>query len=194
MRVEYRGREALGRRLAAVSQDEARRKSTLEDEIKGWLPGGAKLTLLRSSGWDTTDTPLVAELSIELNQLASQAGARTLMPLGLFQAPWQGVFEHEHRSHPIYLESPFFNHDEITVELPPGMAVESLPAAVKLDRGFGGYDRSVTSEAGTVKLERRFQLGFHLAKAEAYPGIKQFYASVRSADDEHVVLRVADGR
>ena len=51
--VDFNGEDALEHRLDALDEDEAGRRTSLEDEVKGWLPKDAVVKLQDSQGWES---------------------------------------------------------------------------------------------------------------------------------------------
>ena len=57
------------------------------------------------------------------------AGSRAVLPAAIFTVGEKGIFEHANRVHPIYFEYPYEKSDDLTVELPAGWHVGSVPSA-----------------------------------------------------------------
>src|SRR5262249_14392790 len=88
--VTFTGQEALVRRLRG--EDEATRKKSLEDEVKTWLRSGAVVKTKSMTGLGTFDDSVVAVFDVELPNLVSQAGVRTLIPLSIFTVESKNPF------------------------------------------------------------------------------------------------------
>jgi hypothetical protein len=192
IKVELTGQEAMNRRLDALEMDEAGRTKEFEDDLKRWLAMGADVKLEKSTGWDSSEEPLVAEFSVELPGFASAAGKRMLLPTGLFQTQQKNPFAHPDRSHPIYFAYCYQELDNIRIKLPATLALESLPQA--LDQTFP-YGRILTvrkAEGNELILGRGFQMEGILFPIEHYPGVKDFFGKVQSVDEEQAVLRRKD--
>src|SRR5262249_48890261 len=125
--VTYTGLEALQRRVEERNEDEIDRKKFLEDEVKEYVPASIEVELKNKPDWSGSSTPLVAEYDLKIPGWASAAGRRALLPMGIFGATEKRVFDHAERTHPIYFEFPFQNLDDVTITLPPGWQVGSLP-------------------------------------------------------------------
>ena len=54
-----------------------------------------------------------------------------MVPAAIFTAAEKGTFEHANRVHPIYFEYPNEKADDVTIELPPGWQVSSVPPVRK---------------------------------------------------------------
>ena len=89
----------------------------------------AEAELTNKPDWTSSETPLVAEFNLKIPGWASNAGRRVMVPAAIFTAGEKGIFEHANRVHPIYFEYPHEKADDVTIELPPGWQVSSVPPA-----------------------------------------------------------------
>ncbi len=192
VQIVFHGQEALIRRVHAHNQDAVARSKDLEEEIKGWVPSGGTVKLVKVTGWDSTDDPLQADFEIELPGFASRAGHRLIVPLGLFKTSGT-KFEHATRMHPIYFEYPYQDVDDISIHLPPDLQIESLPKSEKIAPGdFFSYEAEREQKENTLFLHRRLQVnGFYL-QADKYPAVKEFFRRVMADDDAQALLRPAE--
>ena len=127
--VTYIGLEAMYQRLEERHADEVARKKYLEEALKSQIEEGTEVELTNKPDWTSSETPLVAEFDLKIPGWASNAGRRVVIPAAIFTAGEKGVFEHANRVHPIYFEYPHEKADDVTVELPPGWQVSSVPTA-----------------------------------------------------------------
>ena len=144
--VEFKGEDALEHRLEALNQDEAGRRKSLEDEVKGWFPQTAVVKLQEARGWDSIDDPLVARFKLEVPGFASVTGKRVLLPAFFFSTLQKNMFTSQFRRYPITFAFPFTEDDELAVELPAGYAVEEPPYRRKIDLAYAGFEISSTTK------------------------------------------------
>ncbi|MBI3670774.1 MAG: DUF3857 and transglutaminase domain-containing protein [Acidobacteria bacterium] len=189
--VTFTGLEALRRRLTERDEDEAGQRKSLEDEIKSWLPVGSTVELQNAPDWAGTEEPLRAEFKIRMPNWANSVGRRLLFPVALFAGSKQRRFEHANRIYPVYFDFPFQTSDEVTLKLPTGFQVGSLPDARNRQTPFGQYEMSCQAQAGMLRLVRRLSSEGLLIPLQYYAGLRGFYETVRSGDDEQVVLQYA---
>lgn len=189
--ITYGGQDALHQRLITRYEDEAGRRKHIEDRLKEWLPGNPEIKIESMSGWDDAGQPIKVVASITTSSNGSNAGKRVLLPLGLFESNNHNPFEHESRKYPIYFDYPFQVVDDVTVELPPGLEVENLPAAVDVNAGAARYQ--VTRDSSGTKVHQHRSLvmkGFYF-DTKYYPALRGFYSKIGEGDEEQVVLRSA---
>jgi Domain of Unknown Function with PDB structure (DUF3857) len=189
--VTYRGQEALLHRLQYLDMDEEGRKKDLEDELREAVPDGSEVKLAEVKNTDACDQPLIAILNVKIPQLGTGAGKRMLLPAGLFETKKKQVLLHSERKQPIYFSYPFREFDKASIKLPEGVQVDTMPENKKLDNGFSIY-RSERSVSGSqITLERDFAVrGIGLA-VKYYPDLKSFFETVKSSDDEQIMLKPA---
>jgi hypothetical protein len=187
--VEFKGGEALERRLSAFKTDEAGRKQDMEDEFKTWLVSGAHVQMTSAKGWDATDDPLVVQFSVEIPGYASAAGKRLLVPVYLFQVKQKETFKHAQRKYPVYFPYAFAEMDKIFMKLPAGYSLESAPPIQQADLPAARYE-NFSSLAGTQLVTQRALLlngiFFDVAK---YAELKDFFSKVQAGDEEQAVFR-----
>jgi hypothetical protein len=190
--IELTGQEALSRRLAALKLDEFGRNKDFEDDMKGRLHPSAQMKLVKSSGWESSEEPLVAEFEIEIPGYAALAGKRMVLTTGIFQAQQRNPFAPTERKHPVYFEYPYQELDNIRIKLPAEYQLESMPPEQKQNSPYGAILTSRGTKSGELFLGRGFQLESLFLPVEHYPGLRDFYSKVQIVDEEQVVLRRAD--
>lgn len=190
--VEYRMGEALERRLDALNTDEAGRNRQLEDEMKAWLPADAVAKLTKVDGWDSTDTPLVAQFDLRIPAYASVTGKRLLTPVFLFQSKPLYSFTSATRHYPVYFPYAFSEVDTFDLTIPPGLIIESVPAALEVQPPFALYTSSSQMSGKELIAQRSLVLNRMNFPAKDYADIKGFFAKVKEGDGLQAVLHPAD--
>lgn len=189
VRVEFFGAEALERRLAALDTDESGRKKDLEEELKQWLPANATAELTLSTAWDKEEEPLVAIFHIEVPEFASAAGKRILVPSTLFQPKQKRTLKSGPRKFPVYYEYAFTEQDHVSLEVPQGYSLETLPAPQKANVKFAAYSSSAANAGGEVNLDRSLSFIAMFIPAQRYEEVRDFFAKVQAGDELQTVLR-----
>src|SRR5262249_41241571 len=137
--VIYSGLEASWRRHQESHQDEASRKSFLEDDVKYSIPVGIEVELTNKPDWTATSPAMTAKFSLKVPGGVSAAGRGVLMPVGLFGASEKHMCEHTSRVHPLYFHYTSQKVDDISIDLPLGWSVSSLPQPVTDDAKVVAY-------------------------------------------------------
>jgi uncharacterized protein YdaU (DUF1376 family) len=188
--VEFKGGEALERRLSAYQTDEAGRKKDMEDEFKNWLVSGANVQMTGAKGWDAPDESLVIQFSVEIPGYSSAAGKRLLTPAYLFQAKQKDAFKHAQRKYPIYFPYAFAELDKVSIKLPAGYSLESVPPLQQADLPYARYE-NLSQLAGTLLVtQRSLRLNGIYFDVSKYAELKEFFSKVQAGDEEQAVFRV----
>jgi hypothetical protein len=189
--VSYTGLEALRRRVEERGQDDPARKKYLEEQVQAYIPAAADIQLSKQPDWSNPEVPVVAEFNVKIPGWASLTGRRALLPTGLFGASEKQLFEHAERIHPIYFEYGSQKLDDVSIDLPQGWQVASLPKARDYDLHVVAYSNSVEDQKTALRLKRKLDVNIVLAEAKYYPSLQSFFRAVRTVDEQQIVLQPA---
>jgi Domain of Unknown Function with PDB structure (DUF3857) len=190
--ITFNGLEAMQRRVEERNEDETDRKKFLEDQVREYIPAAIEVELKNKPDWSGSSTPLVAEYDLKIPGWASAAGRRAMLPMGIFGATEKHVFDHAERIHPIYFHYPFQKLDDVTITLPPGWQVSSLPP----EENQGGdnasrvtYILKAESDKQALHLTRKVRVDLVLLDPKYYPTLRSFFQIVRKGDEQQIVLQ-----
>jgi hypothetical protein len=180
-------------RLDVRHSDDVEKKKFLEERLKSQVPAVMEAELTNKPDWTGSETPLVAEFDVKIPGWASNAGRRTLLPAGIFTASEKHIFEHTSRLHAIYVEYPFEKIDDVTIELPEGWQVSSMPPPhdPSKDVKIVSYALNVEKAKDSLHLTRTLKVNFLILESKYYSALRNFFQSVRTADEEQIVLQTA---
>ncbi len=187
--VTYSGLEAWLRRLDERLVDDVDRKKYLEDDLKEAIPIACDVELTNVPDWKSSSSNFVAEFSVKIPGWVSGAGKRALMPVGLFSAPEKRLFDHSDRVHPIYFEFPFQRSDDISINLPLGWQISTVPQPRSIDAKAITYNADAKNDKGTLHLSRALNVDVVLLPTENYGTLRKIFQTVRTADEQQVMLQ-----
>jgi hypothetical protein len=187
--VTFIGLEAMYQRLEERHGDEVTRKKFLEEEVTSQIASAAEAELTNRPDWSSSEAPLVAEFNLKIPGWASNAGRRAVIPAAIFTAAEKGIFEHANRVHPIYFAYPHQRVDDISVELPAGWQVSSVPAAQDKDGHVVLYSLKVERNPGALRLTRKLSVDILMLEPKYYAALRNFFQVVRTGDGEQIVLQ-----
>ncbi len=187
--VTYVGLEAMYHRVEERNADEVARKKFLEELVTEQIGVAAEAELTNKPDWTSSETPLVAEYNLRIPGWASGAGRRVMIPAAIFTAAEKGVFEHANRVQPIYFEYPHEKADDLTIELPPGWQVSSVPPPQDRNGKVMVYSLKVEQSPGTLRLTRKLTIDVLLVQQKYYTALRNFFQAVRTSDGIQVVLQ-----
>lgn len=188
LEIDFTGIHAASERREERTNDEAGRKKDVADTIKYWLPGAAKFDITKMSGWDGPG-PLVIVGTLTIPSYTTSVGHRMLVPFTPFIAPEPRAFEPATRINSIYFDFPYQQHDDISVKLPPGYSIESLPQEIPdMPSGAIQYSIAPAVQGSTLEIKRKLDVQGILFAPSAYDAIRDVFRIVRTGDNEQVVL------
>ena len=187
--VTYTGLEAMYRRLEERNQDEVERKKFLEELLTSQIGAAAEVELTNKPDWASSETPLVAEFNLKIPGWAANAGKHAMIPAAIFTAAEKGMFEHANRVQPVYFEYPHESADDVTVQLPSGWQVSSVPRPQDQDGHVIRYTVKVEPGQGSLRLTRVLSVDFTMLELKYYPALRNFFEVVRAGDGQQIVLQ-----
>jgi hypothetical protein len=119
---------------------------------------------------------------------ASPAGQRAFSSVGLFGAREKHAFLHGFRVHPVYFAYPYEMADDLTITLPSGWEVSSVPQAHHTDVKVASYETSSEQQSARLHLQRKLVVNTLLLDPKYYGSLQTFFDGVRTGDDEQVVF------
>jgi len=189
LHMEMTGETALQHRLDLRFDDEAAQKKSLEDEVKKWLPEGSTVKLTKLAGMSGSEEPIVADFDVSAANVVSLTGSRQLLPLSVFETTAKNPFTAEKRKHPFYIDFPYEIVDAVTVQLPEGYQVETLPDTVKRDAGALTYSSESKRGDKSITFSRKLYFDTAYIAASSYPALRRFMSEVTTADQASASLR-----
>jgi Domain of Unknown Function with PDB structure (DUF3857)/Transglutaminase-like superfamily len=189
IKVTYTGLEALWRRIDERNQDDTERKKFLEDQVKEYIPSGTEVELSNKPEWSASEAPLIAEFDLKVPGWVASAGRRALFPVGLFGATEKHLFEHSNRIWPVYFAYPYKMIDDLTVELPLGWQVGSLPKDIDQNAKAAEYSLKMENRNGNLHIRRELRCDLMMVPKDTYPVLRGFFQFVRTQDDLQIVLQ-----
>lgn len=117
-----------------------------------------------------------------------------MLPIGIFTAGEKNVFAHTERKHPIYFEFPFSKEDDVTITLPLGWEVGSLPPAQNEGGNPVLYSFKAEKNGSTLHLNRKLKIELLLLDTKFYGALRNFFQVVRTGDEQQAVLQPIGAR
>ena len=188
--VNFRGQYALEHREDGRTQDETGRRKDLSEEIRKWFPANALLEITSMTGWEGSAEPLHVEGTLTLPEFGMSTGRRLLLPLSIMAPSHPGRFQTTQRKHPVYFRYPFQTVDEVTVQMPEGFKVESLPKSESTPAASAAiFQVSCKQEGNQLRITRREGLEGFYFPLQYYEAIRNFFDMMKGKDDEKIVLQ-----
>lgn len=186
--VEAHGLAGVELRNGLDHMTDSDRVGWYEERLEKAFPGVEMETveLLNLSRWRE---PLQVRLTFHAKQWADGAGSRLLLPAAPYQASLGNPLTAAERQNPVYFRRTSHVHDTVTIHLPEGYEVESLPGGRTKDVRAVRYEAAFAQEADTIRLERDMKIDVLLVEADLYDVIQDVYKSAARSDGAQIVLR-----
>ena len=192
--VTYTGIEGAQMRREERNADATARKKYLEDNVKEYASAASEVNLTNQPDWKSSELPLVAEFSFKVPGYAAQAGHHVLIPAGIFGAGEKHLFDHAERVHPIYVQYPYMDSDDIDIQLPAGWKVSTLPPGWKDTGKVVSYTIAAQDDNGKLHLSRTVSINFVLLEQKYYPALRSYFQQIKTSDDQQVVVAPGPAR
>jgi hypothetical protein len=185
------GQSALQWRQKALEGDQVELKKDFDDQLQPDLPPGIVIHTDHFLGLEEEGTNLLVRMNIT-GSLGTATGKRIFLPLSIFAAGSRDPFASSHREEPIDLRYPYLEKDEVTLHLPAGFQVESVPTEARVDLPQNAiYLSAAKADGQTITYQRSLIMANILFNASEYDKLKGFFDDVSNKDHAQAVLHIA---
>jgi hypothetical protein len=190
VRISLSGADAMRWRQRALETDETQLKKEFEDELQSEVPVGILVKTNHFLALTDYNSVLLAVMDVT-GSMGTTTGKRVFLPSSFFQASVKPLFIHDKRQNPIEFDCPFDISDNVEINLPPTLTVESVPENVEIPyEKLAVYVVKYQKADGKYAEERRFILGNTYFPVEKYATLKDFYQKLNAQDQEQVMLNL----
>jgi hypothetical protein len=189
IRFVMSGQEALRWRQAALENDLDEVNKRFDRWIAGMFPDGTQAHIDHFLAIDTPDSNLIAIVKTT-GSLGTATSKRLLLPGFFFESRGGHPFvDQAQRLEPVDMHYAEQVTDQITLHLPPGLAVEGAPQDAKIPwENHAVLITKSASSPGQIVIARQLSRAFALLKADEYQNLRDFYKKVAAADQQQLVL------
>ncbi|WP_166924708.1 DUF3857 domain-containing protein [Flavobacterium poyangense] len=135
--------------------------------------------------------PAIETYSFKGDNLAEVIGGKIYINPMLFYTNTENSFKQETREYPVDFGFPFADKFNITIKLPEGFAVETLPApaVIAMEDNLGTFKFNIAENSGVLQLSVLHQINEAIVTPEKYEMIKEYYKAMIAKETEKVVLK-----
>jgi hypothetical protein len=125
--------------------------------------------------------------------IADVIGDRIFFNPMLFFANTVNPFKQEKREYPIDFIFPRKDNYLITIKLPEGYVVETLPASMSLsmEQNIGSFKYNIVNNPGQLQLNISYEINHATISQDYYVTIKDFFKKMIEKQTEKIVLKKA---
>jgi hypothetical protein len=135
--------------------------------------------------------PILENFSFSGSNFSEIIGGSIYVNPMLFFTVTQNPFKQENREYPVDYGFPFVDKYNITIKIPEGYKVESLPTSILLNMedNLGGFKFMVSATGNVIQLVMTHQINSPIIVADYYPMLKEFYQKMIEKQNEKIVLK-----
>lgn len=137
--------------------------------------------------------PVSEEYNFLHDGIADVIGDRIFFNPMLFFANTVNPFKQEKREYPIDFIFPRKDNYLITIKLPEGYVVETLPASMSLgmEQNIGSFKYNIVNNPGQLQLNISYEINHATISQDYYVTIKDFFKKMIEKQTEKIVLKKA---
>ncbi|WP_026775538.1 DUF3857 domain-containing protein [Polaribacter sp. Hel_I_88] len=133
---------------------------------------------------------IVRNVKFSSEDLIEKIGNKLYIEPNLFLTKRENPFKLDERKFPIDFVSAWKNENKITIQIPKGYAVESLPEslAIALPDNLGVFKYQVTHNGNKIKTISSLEFNMSIIPPQYYSFLKDFYGKIVDKQTEKIVL------
>jgi len=135
--------------------------------------------------------PIVETYSFTGNNLCEQIGGKIYVNPMLFFTNEKNPFKQEVREYPVDFGFPFVDKYNITIQIPDGFSVESLPAPalMTMEDNLGTFKYNIAVNGNALQLVVAHQINEAIVGTDKYEMLKEYYKAMIAKETEKIVLK-----
>lgn len=135
--------------------------------------------------------PMIETYTFTGNNLCEMIGGKIYVNPMLFFANKENPFKQEIREYPVDFGFPFTDKYNITIKIPEGFVIETLPtpAVISMEDNLGTFKFNIVANDGTLQLVVSHQINEPIVSAEKYEMLKEYYKGMIAKETEKIVLK-----
>lgn len=135
--------------------------------------------------------PIIETYSFTGSNLCESIGGKLYINPMLFFTNEKNPFKQEVREYPVDFSYPFSDKYNITIQIPEGFTVETLPtpAAVVMEDNLGTFKFNIAANANVLQLTVSHQINEAIVGTEKYEMLKEYYKVMIAKETEKIVLK-----
>lgn len=135
--------------------------------------------------------PIIETYSFAGNDLCEMIGGKIYVNPMLFFTNRKNPFNQEVREYPVDFGFPFADKYNITIQIPEGFAVETLPAPAifNMEDNLGSFKFNIAANGNTLQIIIAHQINDAIVSVEKYEMLKEYYKGMIAKETEKIVLK-----
>jgi transglutaminase-like putative cysteine protease len=126
-------------------------------------------------------TPALNELvNVSVSGITTKTQKRTFLNLGWMNNPMTSITQSDKRTAPLVLSESFKITDSVIVNIPEGLAIESMPESINLSYDFGSYNTKFEKGSNQIVFIRSYIQNKGAFKVEDYDSYVKMYSAINA--------------
>lgn len=195
VRIEYSGHLGVEKKEYNDDDSPSQREETLRELVKEQMTT-AELSDIKIENVTDPAEPFVYSYHVRVPGYGQRTGKRLFFQPGFFSHGAGSLFPGAHRTHDVYFHYPWSEHDEITLELPAGFALDNAEApqqiTPEMTRNVCAQKISIASDGHVMVYKRDFFFGGGgniLFPVANYAAVKQLFDLIAQANEHTITLK-----
>ncbi len=135
------------------------------------------------------EVKLKESIKFKARSYTSYAGENIIFNINILNRATYIPKRYKNRQRPLNIARGYLDVDEVTIEIPEGFQINSLPEAIKFESKFGSYSSEVKQEKdGGLTYLRKFELYKGVFPKEEYENYRKFRKKVAKNDNQKLIL------
>ncbi|MCM2302705.1 MAG: DUF3857 domain-containing protein [Flavobacteriaceae bacterium] len=152
---------------------------------------GIEIDELSITNKNDIDQPIVETYSFASNRFVDLIGDRMYFSPMLFFEQLENPFKLDKRIYPIEFDFPFKDNYNITITIPDGYIIETLPENLNLviNKEYGAFKFIISNVSNTIQLLCSLEMKTAIIPNQDYETLKLFFKEIVTKQSEKVVLK-----
>ncbi|TPG38875.1 DUF3857 domain-containing protein [Flavobacterium pectinovorum] len=135
--------------------------------------------------------PILETFSFAGTNLSEVIGEKIYITPMLFLLEDKNPFKQEVREYPVDFGYPFLDKYNITIQIPEGFVVETLPAPaiLNMEDNLGSFKFNIAANGNALQLSIAHQINEAIVSTEKYEMLKEYYKGMIAKETEKIVLK-----
>jgi len=135
--------------------------------------------------------PIIETYSFTGNDLCEVIGGKIYVSPMLFFTNTKNPFTQEEREYPVDYGFPHLERYNITIQIPDGFMVETLPvpASLTMADNVGAFKFNISATDTALQLAISHQINDAIVSTEKYEMLKEYYKAMVAKETEKIVLK-----
>lgn len=195
VRIEYTGHLGYDKKEYNDDDSPAQREETLRNSVKSRM-STAEVSDIKIENVTDPVKPFTYIYHIRVPGYAQRTGKRIFLQPGFFSHGVGPLFSATERKNEIYFNYPWAEEDHLTVELPPGYALDNAdapaPISAEMTKDICAETIKMGSDGHTLVYDRKFFFGGQgniMFPVRSYSAIKQLFEVLSQANNHTITLK-----